>query len=222
MTAGMLTEERTKRMKATVTEKETAMKAQPRKRLRSEQRKHQLIAITLDLIAKQSLQGTSMARVAKAAGITEMALYRHFRSRKELIQAALDKMITITKRFLDADEPDIKKRLRTISATMYDSMMSDRMEPRLLFEFLRAPAKENLKDQMQAQFQAMLRKIEAMLEEGIASGQFRADIDKTRIAWEIFAFGFTLNFVNVLGFENDFTKQRALTSLEELLSKISI
>ena len=195
---------------------------EPKKRLRSEQRKRQLVNIALDLIATQGLQGTTMGKVAKAAGITEMALYRHFRSRKELIQAALDKMIAITKRFLDVDEPDIKKRLRTISATMYDSMMSNRMEPRLLFEFLRAPAKENLKDQMQAQFQAMLHKIEAMLDEGIARGQFRADIDKTRIAWEIFAFGFTLNFVNVLGFENDFTKQRAMTRQEELLSKISV
>lgn len=197
------------------------MMHEPKKRLRSEQRKHQLVAITLDLIAQQGLQGTSMGKVAKAAGITEMALYRHFRSRKELIQAALDKMIAITNRFLDSDEPDIKKRLRTISAAMYDGMMSDRMEPRLLFEFLRAPAKEQLKDQMQAQFQAMLHKLEAMLEEGINTGQFRQDIDKTRIAWEIFSFGFTLNFVNILGFENNFTKQRALTSQEEILNKIS-
>jgi len=195
---------------------------EPIKRLRSEQRKRQLIAITLNLIAAQGLQGTSMAQVAKAAGITEMALYRHFRSRRELIQAALDEMISITSRFLESNEPDIKKRLRAISAVMYDSMMSDRMEPRLLFEFLRAPAKEQLKDQMQAQFQAMLLTIEALLEEGIHNGQFRADIDKTRIAWEIFAFGFTLNFVNVLGFENKFTKKRALTSLDEILSKISL
>ncbi|MEN6474164.1 MAG: TetR/AcrR family transcriptional regulator [Syntrophaceae bacterium] len=191
------------------------------KRLRSEQRKQQLVNITLDLIASQGLQGTSMGKVAKAAGITEMALYRHFRSRRELIQAALDEMITITNRFLESKEPDIKKRLRTISAAMYDSMMSDRMEPRLLFEFLRAPVKEQLKDQMQAQFQAMLLNIEALLEEGIHAGQFHPDIDKTRIAWEIFAFGFTLNFVNVLGFENNFTKQRALTSLDEILNKIS-
>lgn len=194
---------------------------EPRKRLRSEQRKHQLVGITLNLIATQGLQGTSMGKVAKAAGITEMALYRHFRSRNELIQAALSEMISILNRFLDSDEPDIKKRLRTISAVMYDSMMSDRMEPRLLFEFLRAPAKEHLKDQMQEQFQTLHHKIEDMLQEGISAGQFRPDIDKTRIAWEIFAFGFTLNFVNVLGFENNFTKKRALTSLEEILIKIS-
>jgi len=194
----------------------------PQKRLRSDQRKRQLVGITLNLIATQGLQGTSMAKVAKAAGITEMALYRHFRSRKELIQAALDEMITITSRFLESNEPDIKKRLRTISSAIYDSMMSDRMEPRLLFEFLRAPAKEHLKDQLQAQFQAMLLTIEALLQEGIRAGQFRADIDKTRIAWEIFAFGFTLNFVNVRGFENMFTKKRALTSLDEILSKISL
>jgi len=195
---------------------------EPIKRLRSEQRKRQLVNITLDLIATQGLQGTSMGKVAKAAGITEMALYRHFRGRRELIQAALNEMITILKRFLESNETNIKKRLRTISAAIYDSMMSDKMEPRLLFEFLRAPAKEQLKEQMQAHFQALHHKIEDMLAEGINTGQFRSDIDKTRIAWEIFAFGFTLNIVKELGFENNFTKKRALTSLDELLSKISL
>lgn len=179
------------------------------------------MGITIDLIASQGLQGATMAQVAKTAGITEMALYRHFHSRKELIQAALDEMIAILKRFLDSNETDIKKRLRTMSATMYDSMMSDKMEPRLLFEFLRAPAKEQLKDQMQAQFQTLHQKIEEVLEEGIDKRQFRPDIDKTRIAWEIFAFGFMLNIVKELGFENNYTKQRALASLDELLCKIS-
>lgn len=192
-----------------------------KKRLSSEQRRHQLVGITLDLIALQGLQGTTMAQVAKTAGITEMALYRHFHSRKELIQAALDEMIAILKRFLDVQETDIKERLRTISATMYDSMMSDRMEPRLLFEFLRAPAKEQLHEQMQVQFHVLHQTIEAMLAEGIATRQFRPDIDQTRVAWEIFAFGFMLNIVKVLGFENTFSKERALASLEDLLAKIS-
>jgi len=193
-----------------------------RKRLPSVERKRQLVGLALELIASHGLQGASMARVARAAGISETALYRHFRSHRELILAALDETTAILQRYFDVHETDIKRRIHIVSANLYDGIMADSMESRLLFEFLRAPAKENLKDQMQAQFQAMLHKIEAMLDEGIARGQFRADIDKTRIAWEIFAFGFTLNFVNVLGFENDFTKQRAMTSQEELLSKISV
>ena len=195
--------------------------AEPRKRLRSEDRKRQLVELALEMIADHGLQGTSMARVAQAADISETALYRHFRNRRELILAALNEMTAILVRHLDSHEPDVKERLRVVSANLYDGIMADSLESRLLFELLRAPAKEDLKDHMQARFHVMHRSIEDMLGEGIAAGQFRPDIDKTRIAWEIFAYGFALNYVNLMGFQNDLTKERALTSLEEILSKIS-
>jgi AcrR family transcriptional regulator len=193
-----------------------------RQRLRSDDRKRQLIGLTLDLIAAQGLQGATMARVAQAAGISETALYRHFRSRKELIQAALNETTAILERYFDISESDIKKRIHTVSANLYDGIMADSLESRLIFEFLRAPAKEDLQEPMQDRFQTMLITLEDLLAQGIANGQFRPDIDKTRIAWEIFAFGFTLHFVNLLGFEKHLTKKRALKSLDEILDKISV
>jgi len=176
----------------------------------------------LDLIAAKGLQGASMARVAQAAGISETALYRHFRSQRELILAALNETTTILEQYLNVPEPDIKKRIHKVSANLYDGIMADSLESRLLFEFLRAPAKANLQEPMQERFQTMLMILEDLLAQGIAAGQFRTDIDKTRIAWEIFAFGFTLHFVNLLGFEKHLTKKRALKSLDEILDKISV
>ncbi|HQP30473.1 MAG TPA: TetR/AcrR family transcriptional regulator [Deltaproteobacteria bacterium] len=194
---------------------------EPRKRLPSVERKRQLVGLALELIASHGLQGASMARVARAAGISETALYRHFRSHRELILAALDETTAILQRYFDVHETDIKRRIHIVSANLYDGIMADSMESRLLFEFLRAPARENLQGPMQERFQASIKTLEDLLDKGIAAGQFRPDIDKTRIAWEIFAFGFTLNFVNILGFEKHLTKQRALTSLDEILDKIS-
>lgn len=193
-----------------------------RKRLPSSERKRQLVRLALDLIASHGLQGASMARVARAAGISETALYRHFRTHRELILAALDETTAILQGYFNVSETDIRRRIHTVSANLYDGIMSDSLESRLLFEFLRAPARENLQGPMQERFQASIKTIEDLLEEGIAAGQFRPDIDTTRIAWEIFAFGFTLNFVNILGFEKHLTKERALTSLDEILDKISV
>lgn len=195
---------------------------EPKKRLPSVERKRQLVGLALDLIASHGLQGASMARVARAAGISETALYRHFRNHRELILAALDETTAILEGYFNVSEADIKRRIHMVSANMYDGIMSDSMESRLLFEFLRAPARENLQGPMQERFQASLKTLEDLLKEGIAAGQFRPDIDTTRIAWEIFAFGFTLNFVNILGFEKHLTKERALTSLDEILDKISV
>lgn len=194
----------------------------PRKRLRSAERKKQLVNLSLELIASQGLQGTSMARVAEAAGISETALYRHFRNRSELVEAALGETTAILERYFNVKEKDMRKRLVRISANLYDGIMTNGLEAKLIFEFLRAPARENLQEPMQKRFQAMIENIENMLEKGIEDGQFRPGIDKTRIAWEIFAFGFTLNFVTLLGFGNKLTKKRALTSLNEVLDKISV
>lgn len=194
----------------------------PRKRLRSDERRKQLINLSLEVIASQGLQGTSMARVAEAAGISETALYRHFRNRNELIEAALGETTAILERYFDVREKDIRKRLVKISANLYDGIMTNGLEAKLIFEFLRAPAKENLQEPMQKRFQSMLENIENMIDKGIKDGQFQPGIDRTRIAWEIFAFGFTLNFVTLLGFGNRLTKKRALTSLNEILDKISV
>jgi len=48
----------------------------PRKRLSSEERRQQIVDITLRLIAEGGLQEASMARIAREAGISETAVYR--------------------------------------------------------------------------------------------------------------------------------------------------
>src|SRR5439155_21974631 len=56
-------------------------------RLKAAQRREQLIGVATKLFAKTGYDATTTADIAKAAGVTEPILYRHFASKQELFIA---------------------------------------------------------------------------------------------------------------------------------------
>jgi AcrR family transcriptional regulator len=59
-------------------------------RLPAPARREQLLAIGLEVFARQGFHGTSMNDVAEAAGVTKPVLYQHFASKRELYLALLE------------------------------------------------------------------------------------------------------------------------------------
>ena len=193
----------------------------PRKRLSSEERRQQIVDITLRLIAEGGLQEASMARIAREAGISETAGYRHYSTRRDIILAALDRVTAKLIDNLHSQEDNVIKRLRAVSANLYDNVMADTQESRLFFEFLCAPPREDLRERMQERFHGVILAIESLLQDGVRQGSVLPGTDTTQVAWEIFALGFTLHFVTLLRFESSLTKDKAMHAIEDILTKIS-
>ena len=61
-------------------------------RLPAPARREQLLAVGLEVFARQGFHGTSMNDVADAAGVTKPVLYQHFVSKRELYLALLDEV----------------------------------------------------------------------------------------------------------------------------------
>jgi AcrR family transcriptional regulator len=59
-------------------------------RLPAAARREQLLAVALEVFARQGFHGTSMNDVAEAAGVTKPVLYQHFRSKRQLYLALLE------------------------------------------------------------------------------------------------------------------------------------
>ena len=57
------------------------------KRLSSEARKEQIIQSALSVFIEKGFSGTTTAELAKAAGISEVTLFRHFSSKQEIFHA---------------------------------------------------------------------------------------------------------------------------------------
>src|SRR5580765_2810348 len=53
----------------------------------------ELMAIAIDCFARYGYQGTSIDRIASAAGVTKGALYYHFRDKEELLFEAVQDRI---------------------------------------------------------------------------------------------------------------------------------
>src|SRR5437762_9555792 len=59
-------------------------------RLPAAERRRRLIETALRVFTEGSYRGTTTAEIARAAGVSEPILYRHFGSKRELYLAALD------------------------------------------------------------------------------------------------------------------------------------
>ena len=63
-----------------------------KERLSGEDRRTQIIDTALGLFADKGLNGTRTKEIAEAAGISETLIFRHFKSKEDLYQAALGKL----------------------------------------------------------------------------------------------------------------------------------
>src|ERR1051325_6855015 len=56
---------------------------------RGEQPRGELVSIAIDCFSRLGYQGTSIDRIARAAGVTKGAVYYHFRDKEELLFEAV-------------------------------------------------------------------------------------------------------------------------------------
>lgn len=61
-------------------------------RMRAEARRRQLLDVAADVFARSGYNGATTAELARAAGITEPILYRHFQSKQELFATLISEI----------------------------------------------------------------------------------------------------------------------------------
>jgi TetR/AcrR family transcriptional regulator len=76
-------------------------------RLSAEQRREQLIEVSVDLFSRKGFNGTTTREIAIAAGVTEAVIFRHFETKEHLYRAIVDR------RFNSADAGKWKAGLRS-------------------------------------------------------------------------------------------------------------
>jgi AcrR family transcriptional regulator len=61
----------------------------PRRRLSGAERRRQLVALAARSFARHGYLGTTLDQIARRAGVSEPAIYRHFASKEALLRAAV-------------------------------------------------------------------------------------------------------------------------------------
>ncbi len=155
-------------------------KPHKRERLGREERRRQLIDAAVRLIGDSGLRGTTMSRISAELGLSEMAAYRHFTSKEELLMEANTYVIERILAWLGSSSNAwIMDRLREIGESHLEMLSADlEMFTSPYLQFLTMTQDEGpLHQHVIANNLRMKDTIEALIREGIAQGSIRADVD---------------------------------------------
>lgn len=96
-------------------------------RLPAAQRREQLLDTAVSLFANRGYSGATTSELAKAAGVTEPIIYRHFKSKKDLFIAVIERTSELTmdawERHLRSAKDSAQRLRRLLSA---NPMITDR------------------------------------------------------------------------------------------------
>jgi AcrR family transcriptional regulator len=154
--------------------------APKRKRLARDERRRQLIEATVRLIGSSGIRGTTMSRISAELGLSEMAVYRHFANKEELLMEADSYLLGRILEWLgSSSNPNVIDRLREIGENHFDMLSADLdlyTAPYLQFLTM-VQSGDPLHRQVADNNGRMKEVIEKLVREGIAQGSIRADVD---------------------------------------------
>lgn len=166
------------------------------------ERKRLILEGARAVFADSSYTSANTARVARAAGVSAPALYRYFRSKKQLyistLQDAGPRLLRIWQRLAEeaADPLDLVWRL---GLAYYDRVLDRSPVMRLWFRALGEAGDRKIRAALGANFAAAVDFLERNLEAGKAQGLVRRDVDSRIAAWHFMAIGLTFDLIHLLG-----------------------
>jgi AcrR family transcriptional regulator len=182
------------------------------RRLPAEKRRRQIIDTAREAFAAQGYARVGTADIARAAGISEPALYKHFAGKKELFLATLrataPRLLKIWEE-ISVDYEDPIESLWAIGVYYYDHLESHAANMKLQFRALSEADDPDIRAALHDNFEAFVSFVADTLEEGKARGIVRPDVDTRMVAWQFLGIGMTLDLMHMLGFRDEMDRARA-------------
>jgi AcrR family transcriptional regulator len=155
------------------------------RRVSGEERRRLIIEAAATLFSRQGFNGTTTREVARAAGVSEATVFKHFAT-KEALYAAIIEAKTQTQQILEAVSPlagskDTVGVLKALAREMITRTLADPTLMRLLlFSALEGHALSDLF--FRRRMQAIDEYLSGYIAERVAAGTFR-QVDPVQAAW---------------------------------------
>jgi AcrR family transcriptional regulator len=190
----------------------------------AEARRRQIVEVALKTIGKYGVQGTTIARIAKAAGVTTAALYTHFENRQAILLAALDEVyepVFESHRVASAGDP--LQRLRDMCLTYARLITAQGASgyARLFLEFVAAAPGRGLREAVLRKEAAVAADLIAVIVEGQQRGVIRADADPEEVALLIGAWAWAGDVAFLMGNRANWSDRASPKLLDLVLDSIS-
>ena len=153
---------------------------------KGEDRRQRILGVAERLLARKGWRTTSLAQIAREAGVTPAGLLHHFESKEQLLNAVLDARDEDDGAHADYLSGDLITELRRVRERFERAPELIGTFTVLLVENIAPDAP--LHDRMHQRYRAAIDIITNIVERGQRDGQYRQDIDAATKAVEILAF----------------------------------
>ena len=153
---------------------------------KGEDRRQRILGVAERLLARNGWRTTSLAQIAREAGVTSAGLLHHFESKEQLLNAVLDARDEDDGAHADYMSGDLITELRRVPERFERAPELIGTFTVLLVENIAPDAP--LHDRMHQRYRAAIDIITNIVERGQRDGKYRQDIDAATTAVEILAF----------------------------------
>jgi AcrR family transcriptional regulator len=153
---------------------------------KGEDRRQRILAVAERLLARRGWRSTSLAQIAKEAGVTPAGLLHHFESKEQLLNAVLDARDADDDAHADYRSGDLITELSRVPERFHRAPELVGTFTVLLVENIAPDAP--LHDRLHKRYRAAIDIITNIIERGQRDGLYRTDLEAADKAVEILAF----------------------------------
>ncbi|MEW6333927.1 MAG: TetR/AcrR family transcriptional regulator [Thermodesulfobacteriota bacterium] len=167
-------------------------------------RKQQIVEVAASLIFKYGSEHLTVKRIAREVGISEAAIYRHFKSKKSILAFLLDHIEAVLLAELSRERIGSGPvTLETIEMTVRDHFSAIDLRKGMSFQVIAeiiSFGDKNLNRKASRAIGKYIERLRGLLSEGVKSGSVREDIDLEASATLLF--GLIQGLVNIWALDN--------------------
>jgi len=153
---------------------------------KGEDRRQRILAVAERLLARNGWRNTSLAQIAKDAGVTPAGLLHHFESKEQLLNAVLDARDADDEIHADYRSGDLVTELGRVPERFDRAPELVGTFTVLLVENIAPDAP--LHDRLHDRYRDAVNIIVDLIKRGQSNGRYRTDVDAANKAVEILAF----------------------------------
>jgi TetR/AcrR family transcriptional regulator len=153
-----------------------------RTRMRAEDRRAAVLETACKVFSRGTYHGTTTAEIARAAGVSEPILYRHFPSKRDLYLACIEETWRRTRNRWDeavADEPDPAEWIAAMGRAFHEWKEQRALVSNL---WLQAIAEASEDPKIRAYMRGHIRKVHAFVADVVRRSQAEGGIKREREA----------------------------------------
>jgi AcrR family transcriptional regulator len=167
-------------------------------RMKAEQRREQLLDCAARCFALYGYRGTTTAMIAAEAKVSEPIIYRHFKNKRDLFIALIEKVADDVFQNWQAATTAAKTPLEKLQILLYrnpaTSDPSTRAVYQLLFHASTEVSDPKIHEAIRDHYDRYMQSLASVMREAQAGGQLRSDVPAEWLAWQIIhaAVGFAM------------------------------